>query len=98
MNKAEELNTEISKLEAQPLTYATAEKLAMLYTVRDHISPKETIKTTAENNISEWGDSDFLSAISGKSAGEIWVTVDELVSSVRAIYPKLYDAFMAKLS
>lgn len=43
------------------------------------------------------GDSEFLAAVADKNSVEIFAVMDELMESVRAICPRLYEATMRKL-
>ena len=88
----------IEQCEKEPVTFQSVEKLASLFIVYDHLYGEPVSKPTAETIIGKWGDSEFLTAIADKPAEQIWQTVNELVSSVQALYPRLYDAFIAKFS
>ena len=51
-----------------------------------------------EKTIDYFSDTEFGRLIDGRRASEVWPVVDELVSeALRAINPRLYDAFMQKL-
>ena len=43
------------------------------------------------------GDSEFADAIRGKDPDDVWPVIDELMSTVKLIQPRLYDAVMRKL-
>ena len=43
------------------------------------------------------GESDFSHVIHGKRDDDIWAIMDEMMSTVQVVYPRLYDAVMAKL-
>lgn len=81
-------------------TASTAIKLAALYTVKDHLygeppisysyaAPPETVKVDS--------DSEFAQVISGRNQDEVWPIIDELMQTLSAIQPRLYDAVMRKL-
>ena len=55
--------------------------------------PVETISQTIEYD----GDTDFARAIDGKGQADIWPVIDEMMTTVQVLYPKLYDAVMRKL-
>lgn len=56
--------------------------------------PPEEVGTT----IAYSSDTDFGRAINGREASEVWPIIDELVNEpVRAILPRVYEAFMHKL-
>ena len=44
------------------------------------------------------GKSKFAEAINGRRQAEIWPILDELMETVNAIEPRLYDAVMDKLT
>lgn len=44
------------------------------------------------------GDSDFLSAITGKKAEDVWMVMNELMDAIAVTNPRLYDATMRKLA
>ena len=81
-----EINGEIEKLEAMPLSYQTVEKLSWLYTVRDHIPCRC------------YGDSDCMKACAEKSLDQVMAILDELMDTLQIIQPRLYDAVMTRLS
>ena len=88
MISIDEINGEIAKLEEQPTSYAIIERLSWLYTVRDHLSPVGDMPE---------GDSDFMKACKGKAVCEIMDIVDELMTVLQAVQPRLYQAVMERL-
>lgn len=40
---------------------------------------------------------DFSQAISGKSQADVWPVMDELMSTIQALMPRLYDGVMTRL-
>ena len=42
-------------------------------------------------------DSEFAHMVYGRKQEEVWPVMDELMETIRTIYPRLYDAVMAKL-
>ena len=93
MISIEEISGEIAKLESQPATYATIERLSWLYVVRDHL----TVPAVTESGI-PGGDSEYFCACAGKSIAEVMAVMDELMSALMVIQPRLYAAVLAKLS
>ena len=95
-----ELLDAIEELEAAPATFQNAEKLATFYLLYDHLytrrEPENRIETTREVTIDRYGGSEFLEAISDKTAGEVWPIIDELMTTTRALHPKLYQAAIDK--
>jgi hypothetical protein len=88
------INKEILELEKHDTTYATCEKLACLYTVRDHLTKYEEPETEM---LSAYGDSDFMKAISGKSSHDVMCVMNELMSTLNVVNPRLYESVMRKL-
>ena len=50
-----------------------------------------------ESKIDYSGDSDFAKAMSGKNTNDIMPILDELMSTLEILYPRLYDSVMAKI-
>ena len=98
MINLDEINGEITKLESQPTTYITIERLAWLYIVRDHqtISPASVPAVTGIEI--PQGESEFMRACAGKTISEVMAVMDELMEVLMAIQPRLYDAVMDKLT
>ena len=102
MISMEQLNGEIAALEEERPPFVTMEKLASLYTVRDHmmLGSKTTqpvqIASTEIIDIQD-GDSEFLKAINGKSVNEVLPVIDELMETIKVLNERLYDGVMRKL-
>lgn len=96
-----ELLDAIDDLEAAPNTYQNAEKLATFYQLYDHLytrrEPEKRIETAREVTIDRYGDSEFLEAITDKPAEEIWAVMDEMMTTIKALQPKLYQAAMDRI-
>ena len=41
-------------------------------------------------------DTEFAHLVDGRRQDEVWPVMDELMTTIRTIYPRLYDAVMAK--
>ena len=99
-SRAEILNA-IDELETSPATYQNAEKLATFYSIYDHLYVKEEpmsrIESIQEVIIGKYGDSEFMQAIEGKKAEDVWPVLDELLGIVQALQPRLYNATIEKL-
>lgn len=98
MLNIDEINGEIARLERQPLTYVTVERLAWLYIVRDHtvLASEPLVKTNTEKT-APGGDSDFCKACEGKSIESVMDVVDELMDTLHVMQPRVYNAVMQKL-
>lgn len=42
-------------------------------------------------------DTEFSQAINGRDQAEVWPIMDEMMTTVQVLYPRLYDAAMRKL-
>ena len=96
-----ELLEAIDELEASPATYQNAEKLATFYSLYDHLyvekEPMSRIESVREVTIDRYGDSEFLEAITDKKSEDIWMVMDELMSTLQALNPRLYQATMDRI-
>ena len=96
-----ELLAAIDELEASPATYQNAEKLATFYSLYDHLyvekEPMNRIESVREVTIDRYGDSEFLEAITDKNPEDIWMVMDELMSTLQALNPRLYQATMDRI-
>lgn len=86
----------------------TCIKLAAYYTILDHITePKQETRLmdydpnsfsgVDPESINYEGDSDFATAIKGKSQSDVWPVIDELMTTLQVIHPRLYTGVMMKL-
>lgn len=91
-----ELVRAIEELEEAPATFQNAEKLSVFYQLYDHIytrrEPEKRIEPVGEVTINNYEGSEFLEAISGQEADAVWPIIDELMSAVKIMNPRLYDA------
>lgn len=96
-----ELLDAIDELEMSPATYQNAEKLATFYTLYDHLyvkkEPINRIESVREVTIDMYGDSDFLKAITDRNSQDVWMVMDELMSMLQVMQPKLYQATIDKI-
>ena len=83
------------------------EKLAAVYIVLDHLYGEEkqmqeisgySNDNKTESSIGLYGESNFLKAIAGKSAKEVWLLMDELVEASQVLNPRLMSNFFEKLN
>ena len=92
----------------------TCIKLAAYYTILNNIqTADEKILAVAKNatanysytssdgtekNVEYYSDSEFSKLIGGKNAIKMWTIIDELMSTLAVINPKLYNDTMRKLN
>lgn len=102
MISMEQISGEIAALEEEKPTHSVMQKLAALYTVRDHMvlaaqpAPasaivSETIPDTGINS------GEFLQAISGMEIKELLPILEDLMSTLQVVQPRLYDGVMRKV-
>jgi hypothetical protein len=83
----------------------TCIKLAAYYTIYDHLFPHNApdvtvpdIRTSgASPLISYDGESDFAKAVRGKDIEDIMPVMDELMMTLQAMNPRLYNGVMKRL-
>ena len=97
MVNLDEINGEIAKLEAQPSTYVTIERLAWLYVVRDHLTVSPVTVPAVTGIEIPKGESEFMCNCSGKTINQVMEIMDELMHTLMVIQPRLYDAVMDRL-
>lgn len=90
----------------------TCIKLAAFYTIKNELygkseppsdsrsmpeysyaAPPEPVETT----IDYYSDTEFSRAIDGRNQADVWPIMDELMSTVQALMPRLYDGVMRRL-
>lgn len=80
--------------------------LAAFYTILDHIdkeyeeqSPvKYSFESKPEEEITYNSETEFSQAIQGKEPNDILKIIDELMSTIQVLYPRLYDGVMIKIA
>ena len=83
----------------------TCIKLAAYYTILDHITddgidrmpPIQYSFASKPNDVGHIGDSDFLIRIEGLEVEEVLQVMDELMTTLQVINPRLYEGVMRKL-
>lgn len=95
-----DLEKAIAECERGDQDFASCQKLATLYEVHDHLygDNSPTVKTEIETVIDDYGDTEFLSTIKGADAEHVWSIMDELMSTLQLINPRLYAGVMRKMS
>lgn len=97
-----ELKEAINECEKQPASYSTCEKLATFYTVLDHLYPENKAVVMREERAGDIvdikGKSEFIEAINGKKASEIWKIMDELMDCLQITDPHLYSNVLRKIN
>jgi len=84
----------------------TCIKLAAYYTILENITeqPKADVPqaqysfASKPNGVGRIGDSDFLMKIEGHDAKEVLLVMDELMTTLQVINPRLYNSVMRKIA
>lgn len=99
-----ELNLWIARLECEDSSWSNYEKLAMLYTIQNQQSRTEAqavpvmySAASASELVGDYGDSDFLQAVSEKDSGRAWAVMDELMDDLKIVNARVYNSVMRKL-
>lgn len=100
----DEIERAISMWENADTTYSSCAKLADLYAVRDHLinnqSPYDMASSYSakpSEALGDYGDSDFLQAVSGKDGASVWAIMDDLMDTLQVVNPKVYTSIMRKI-
>ena len=111
LDKAE-IRKEIARLEYVESSYPNYAKLAELYVIRGKMQEEErdaggrrvgyfsgapTPVTAEPATVGEYGDSEFLLAVSGKDPAKAWTVVDELMDTLSLVNRKVYDSVLRKI-
>ena len=103
MIRADDLRAAIAECQGERNPNAnTCMKLAAYYTIlRELDGPSysyDNAPVSAPSGMIVYSsDTDFGQALNGKSEASAWALIDELVSTIQVIQPRLYMAFMNKL-
>lgn len=108
MIRQEDVREAIAEMQGQKNPNAnTCIKLAAYYIIQDHISEKPApapignepiMYSGADPDVIEYdGDSDFAKAIRGKSQKAVLGVVDELMTTLQVMHPRLYSGVMARI-
>lgn len=100
-----EIRKEIARLEYEESSYPNYAKLADLYAIRREMrggnefvgAYSAAAPPVAQETVGEYGDSDFLLAVSGKDPAKAWAIVDELMDTLAMVNSKVYNTVMQKL-
>ena len=103
-----EIEWAIHELEQEESSFPVYAKLANLYTVRNEmmgistaqpqISAYSKVGISASETLKQYGDSDFLRAVSGKDPAAAWSVMDELMETLQVVNPRAYDSVLRKIN
>ena len=87
----------------------TCLKLAAFYTIRNEMFPSLPVAQPEpsysyapapdqpdDSYVVIKSESEFAKLIDGRKQEEVWPVLDELMATIKMIYPRLYDAVLAK--
>ena len=107
MLDAREIEMEIARLEYLESSYPNYAKLADLYTIQNQMNknagteeqatPYSSV-TAEEYEIGDYGDSDFLQAVSHKDAYDVWVILDDLMDTLKVVNQRAYNRIMNRIN
>jgi len=86
------IEQEILDLEKHDTSYATIERLAWLYIVRDNLQPLTKAKSTGDLI----GD-EFAEACSNVPIQSLMPIISEHMEAIRMLYPSEYDSIIQKI-
>lgn len=102
-----EIEWAIAELEKEESSFPVYAKLANLYTVRNQmlgtptshpqISAYSEAAGPASETLSQYGDSEFLRAVSGKDPRKAWMIMDGLMDALQVVNRRAYDNVIRKL-
>lgn len=98
MISIEQINGEIAALEEEKPTHIIMQKLAALYTVRDHIVINNGPSTPVVETVPSFGvDNEFSQIVVGKRTQDVMPVISELMDAVSVLQPRLYSSTISKL-
>lgn len=84
---------------------STCIKLAAFYTIKEHLFPEHiepaysyapAPNETDDTYVVIDSDTEFAQAVDGRKQEDVWPVIDELMTALKTIQPRLYDAVLAK--
>lgn len=91
---------------------STCIKLAAFYTIKEHLFPSERVGNTdmlpsysyapapdqsQDERVVIDSGTEFAEVVDGRKQSEVWPVIDELMTALKTIQPRLYEAVLAKL-
>ncbi|MCQ2369225.1 MAG: hypothetical protein MJ007_01970 [Paludibacteraceae bacterium] len=84
------INEEIERLTNADTTYQNCQKLAVLYSIKDHNTDKVAVYSHASSK--------FMKAVAGVPMEQALTVLDEHMEAIQLLYPKEYTAICDKLN
>lgn len=89
----QEVKDEVKRLEGSETTYENCCKLAVLYSIVDHLDGMQKTKITGQS----FGSSEFLLAVESAPIDGVLRIMDEHMAGISVLYPKEYSAIIRKI-
>lgn len=80
---------------------ATCIKLAAFYTIKQAMFGEEqgySFAPAPENVVEINSGSEFANIVNGRKQDDVWPVIDELMTTLQIIQPRLYETVMSKFS
>lgn len=99
MINMDEINAEIAALEAGKTTYATCERLSILYNVRNNLESNQTPNqlTPKTAYYSYASESEFKEVARKADFEHLLRVLDEHMKAIEAMYPREYRSVLRKI-
>lgn len=101
-----EIEWAISELEQEESSKSNYIFLAALYTCRDYLQQgggailqREgySASSAPDEPLGLYGESNFLREVYGKAPEDVWAVMDELMDTLRAVNPRVYESVIRKI-
>lgn len=94
-----EINAEIAALEAGKTTYATCERLSILYNVRNNLEPNQAPSqpTPKYYSYASEPESEFKEVARKADFEHLLHVLDEHMKAIEAMYPREYRSVLRKI-
>ncbi len=103
MIREDDVREAIAEMQGQKNPNAsTCIKLAAYYIIQDHLTETrpevvERYSISGHDPEAYEGDSEFAKVIQGKDYADVMAVMDELMSTLHVMHPRLYDGVMNKI-
>ena len=101
----QDLQAAIAECQGQPNPNRdTCMMLAAFYTIQDHLYPTEepppqySYASGQAEQVSYSSGTEFSNAIQGKSTDEVLAVMDEAMTTIQVLLPRLYNGIMQELT
>jgi len=98
-----EVEWAISELEQEESSKAGYILLSALYNIRDKLSVDVpapiaySMQAPLQEYVGQYGDSEFLKAVSGKDSADAWAVMDELMDTLQVVNARAYNSVLRKI-